>query len=187
MICIIHGGQTGVDRGAHEAAIANGWSISGYMPRRRCDELGPIPADVAQRLTAYESGGYADRTKANVRISDALLVVVPSVQAPERTPGTAMTIDLARERSLSLKIVDPYTNSTEIGDWIASLLRELATTTHSQRLLFAALETYPVCLRLMIAGPRESRWNGARAATVQFLREVGLQIQDLDAASRRIA
>ena len=38
MITITHGGQTGVDRGAHEAAIDNGWRVAGYMPRDQRDE-----------------------------------------------------------------------------------------------------------------------------------------------------
>lgn len=38
LITIIHGGQSGADRGAHEAAISNGWNVTGYMPRDCRDE-----------------------------------------------------------------------------------------------------------------------------------------------------
>ncbi|HSX21410.1 MAG TPA: putative molybdenum carrier protein, partial [Gaiellaceae bacterium] len=69
MITIVHGGQTGVDRGAHEAAIDNGWRVAGYMPRDGRDELGPIPPDVARFLVAHEKAGYGARTEANVRAS----------------------------------------------------------------------------------------------------------------------
>jgi hypothetical protein len=187
MICVVHGGQTGVDRGAHEAAVVNDWPISGYMPRRRCDELGPIPEDVARYLVPYETGGYGERTEANVRSSDAILVVVPLAQDSAHTPGTALTIAIAREQHRLLKIVDPHTSRVEISAWISSACRELAEAAQAQRSLFGSRDPEPVFLRLMVAGPRESRWPGAREATMQLLRDVDLQLRSLDASSRRIA
>jgi Circularly permutated YpsA SLOG family len=186
MICVIHGGQTGVDRGAHEAARENDWLLAGYMPQRRCDERGPIPADVASHLIAHAEGGYVERTEANVRSSDALLVVVPSTQHPGQTPGTAMTLDLARERQMRRKIVDPNSSPVEISDWIASVERELAASAQGQRTLFGPRDFEPIFLRLMIAGPRESRWPGAREATALLLRHVGLQLR-ASASSQKIA
>ena len=105
MITLIHGGQSGVDRGAHEAAIVNGWAVTGYMPSNARDEYGPIPPDVARCLRTHESDRYAARTEANVRWCNALLVVVQDAGNERATPGTAKTLDLALERRLPRMVV----------------------------------------------------------------------------------
>ena len=40
---IVSGGQTGVDRGALDAALAVGFSCGGWCPKDRNAEDGPIP------------------------------------------------------------------------------------------------------------------------------------------------
>lgn len=174
MITVIHGGQTGVDRGAHEGAIANGWAIAGYMPKSCCDELGPIPGAVARHLRENTEGGYAERTEANVRSSDALLVVVPDVREPLGTPGTAMTITRARDRWMPVKIVDPRSVLDEVIGWLSGVRRSIAASPRVQASLFSSA-VEPTALRLMIAGPRASRWTdgcGQTARLVQSLAEL---------------
>jgi hypothetical protein len=169
MITIIHGGQTGVDRGAHEAAVDNDWPIAGYMPSDGRDELGLIPRDVRQHLRPHDKRGYPARTEANVRSSSALLVVVPDADAPRITPGTAKTIDLARSRRMQRMIADPRTDAELIAHWIWSDL--LMTQVAPQLTLDnRAPETVPT--RLLVAGPRESKWHGARIETAALLRRV---------------
>ena len=174
-ITIIHGGQSGVDRGAHEAAIDNGWSIAGFMPRDRRDELGPIPEAVARFLVPHDKAIYAARTTSNVRSASAALIIVHNVDAPRSTPGTAMTIDLATQQRLPRRIIDPATDVAQIARWIWNdlLMRR------PLMLPLDGLKLDPAPLRLLVAGPRESKWRGARVETAALLRRIALAIAEI--------
>lgn len=176
MITLIHGGQTGVDRGAHEAAIDNGWLITGYMPRGGRDEYGRIQPDVARYLIEHEKSAYAARTAANVRSCDALLVVVRDRDDPRATPGTALTLDLAAGLPMGKRrmVVDPTDAADMIARWIWQYLR-----TATLPLPFDAFD--PVPAKLMVAGPRESKWAEARVETAGLLRRVGLELREIGA------
>lgn len=176
MITVLHGGQTGVDRGAHEAAIDNGWPIAGYMPRDGRDELGKIPDAVARLLTPHEKTHYVARTAANVQMASALLIVVHDADDPRATPGTAKTIDLATGRHLRCLIVDPEFDPARIARWIWSDLLRMMTTLPLP-LLGEPLD--PVAAQLLVAGPRESKWPGARAATAGLLRQVARDLAEI--------
>lgn len=179
MITVIHGGQTGTDRGAHAAAIDNGWLVAGYMPRNARDERGPIPPGVARYLRPHEKTNYAARTEANVRSCDALLVVVPNAEDPRATPGTAYTLDLAERLYKRRMIVDPRLPARVIADWIWRDLLALRT-------LPLPLETRghdPLSPRLMVAGPRESKWQLARLETADLLRRVAAELQAINAGA----
>ena len=71
--CIVSGGQTGVDRGALDAAIAAGIPHGGWCPRGRLAEDGPIAAQYQLRET--RSAKYYIRTRKNVLDSDATLIL----------------------------------------------------------------------------------------------------------------
>ena len=176
MITVVHGGQTGVDRGAHEAAIDNGWRVAGYMPRDGRDELGKIPEAVARFLTPHEKTDYAARTEANVRMANAVLIVVHDADDPRVTPGTAKTIDLAIARRLRRLIVDPKFDAMRIARWIWSDLFMMMKTLP---LPFEGPQLDPVSTRLLIAGPRESKWQGARIETAGLLRRVALALAEI--------
>jgi Circularly permutated YpsA SLOG family len=179
-LVIVHGGQSGVDRGAHEAAIEHGWLIDGYMPYNERDELGAIPPDVAQYLRRHPSTSYAARTEANVRSSDAVLIIVRHAANPRETPGTAKTIDLAEARQLRGMIVDPMTHAAQIARWIWN-----ANLMHGTLPLpFDGQVFEPVPTRLLVAGPRESKWPGARAETVALLRRVATHLGEISRETR---
>ena len=175
MITVVHGGQTGVDRGAHEAAIDNGWRVAGYMPRDQRDELGRIPEDVARFLVPHEKTNYAARTAANVRTATAALLVVKDAADPRVTPGTAKTIDLAVERGLRRRVVDPSHDASAIARWIWSDLLMV----HTLPLPFETRVLDPIPTRLIVAGPRESKWPGARVETAALLRRVARALAEI--------
>jgi Circularly permutated YpsA SLOG family len=177
MITLVHGGQTGVDRGAHEAAIDNGWHITGYMPRDQRDELGRIPPDVARFLVPHDKTIYAARTAANVRASTAVLIVVKDADDPRATPGTATTIDLAGDRHLRQMIVDPRTDASTIARWIWYDLLVVSGTLPLPLKTHDALALIPT--KLLVAGPRESKWQGARVETAGLLRRVALALAEI--------
>lgn len=176
MITIVHGGQSGVDRGAHEAAIDNGWCVVGYMPRDGRDELGKIPEAVARCLTPHDKTNYAARTEANVQMANAALIIVHDADDPRVTPGTTKTIELATARKLRRLIVDPSHAAEHLACWI---WRDLMMMTKTLMLPFggAALEAIPTLL--LVAGPRESKWPGACVETAGLLRRVGLALAEI--------
>lgn len=183
MITVVHGGQTGVDRGAHEGALDNGWSIAGYMPRDGRDEHGKIPVAVARFLVSHDKPGLTARTEANVRAAATALFIVRDAEDPRATPGTAKTIDLAATRHLPRMIVDPSTDAMQIARWIWN--RMLASNT-----LLLPLEACPgdplgpPLTRLLIAGPRESKWSGARVETAALLRRVASALAEIPRTPR---
>ena len=177
MITLVHGGQTGVDRGAHDGAIANGWRVAGYMPSAARDELGPIPQDVAKFLVPHDKASYAARTEANVASAGAALIVVRDAADPRVTPGTAMTIDLAAQRRLLCKIVDPTTDAALIARWIWSDL----LVPRPLMLPLDGLTLDPAPMRLLVAGPRESKWRGARVETATLLGRIARAIAEIGA------
>ena len=97
---VVSGGQTGVDRAALDAARALGLPLGGWCPRGRRAEDGAIPAEYPLRETPGDD--YAERTEWNVRDADATLVLTRG----QPSPGTALTIDLARRLERPLLVLD---------------------------------------------------------------------------------
>ncbi|MBN2475626.1 MAG: putative molybdenum carrier protein [Pirellulales bacterium] len=143
MLRIISGGQTGVDRGALDAAIALGIPYGGWCPRGRLAEDGQIPK--RYRLTETDSPAYRVRTKQNVLDSDATLVLCRG----RPRGGTELTIRLAERYERPHRIVDLNrpVSPREISDWLKS-----------ERVRI-----------LNIAGPRESQCPGIAVQTQEFL------------------
>ncbi|MFO0904452.1 MAG: putative molybdenum carrier protein [Pirellulales bacterium] len=136
---IVSGGQTGVDRGALDAAADLGLAHGGWCPRGRRAEDGVIPS--RYELQETESARYDVRTLRNVLDSDGTLVFC----CTEPQGGTALTVRLARQHARPLCVVDL-----------------------DQPLDFVALDAWAArnAIRVLnVAGPRESNQPGiARAA-----------------------
>lgn len=131
---IISGGQTGVDRGALEAALALGIEQGGWCPKDRLSEDGTIPSRYA--LQELESRDYAVRTRENVLDSDATLILFEG----KLQGGTLLTQRLARRLrrpSLAVRLDQPWSPAA-VRDWLG---RESPGT-------------------LNVAGPRESSRPG---------------------------
>ncbi|MCH9048948.1 MAG: hypothetical protein E2O62_00635 [Gammaproteobacteria bacterium] len=73
MMKIISGGQTGVDRGALDAALESGISVGGWCPQGREAEDGPIAEKYP--LQELPDSGYKERTLKNVQDSDATVII----------------------------------------------------------------------------------------------------------------
>lgn len=157
MITIVHGGQTGVDRGAHDGAVENKWNITGYMPNDGKCEDGGIPHYVEVFLKRCHHRGYAARTTANLEIAHALLVVTRDVQHPYATPGTKLTLDEARRLAVPRMVVEPSTHLPTIATWLGKLIKTANPD---------------VPFHLMVAGPRASRWADGRVETRRMLMEI---------------
>ena len=144
---IVSGGQTGVDRGGLDAALALGIEQGGWCPRGRRAEDGKIPGHYRLRETeAYE---YHVRTEQNVIDSDGTLILYRD----KVTGGTKFTYRMARKHNRPCLLVD--------------LTEQLDVEAVRQWLRAAAIRV------LNIAGPRESSHPGimlaARDAVVQII------------------
>lgn len=142
---IIVGGQTGVDRGAHKAAWDKGLKVEGFMPKGCYDEDGPIPPGIAKDLQECSLEGYPARTAMNVEMAGGLLAIVGNVRM-KKTPGTFQTMQLAQLHNICVWCLDQFSSVWEIDD-VARSIRSQGVS------------------RLMIAGPRRSKWyNGENVA-----------------------
>lgn len=73
MLKIISGAQTGVDRGALDAALENKVSCGGWVPEGRKAEDGVIAEIYPVRVLA--GAGYSQRTRKNVQDSDGTVII----------------------------------------------------------------------------------------------------------------
>ena len=157
-IKIVSGGQTGVDRGALEAAVSLGLEFGGWAPHGWIAEDGTVPGQYRERMQEYPSMGgrardYRERTKANVRDSRATLILVDSLPL---SGGTKLTENTAVAMMRSHKVI--AMSATNAKDDALKWLRQ-----------FLGMSS---ALVLNIAGPRESKAPGIQARTKAFLEEL---------------
>jgi len=148
---IVSGGQTGVDRGALEAALECGFACGGWCPQGRTAEDGPIPGRYP--LSELPGAGYEGRTRRNVLDADGTVII----HLGELQGGTRQTAEHCVRRAKPHVLIDATSCTPE------QAAREIAA--------FVERESIAV---LNVAGPRASKWPGARdftyATVVQLLR-----------------
>jgi len=146
------GGQTGVDRGALDAARAAGVTIEGWCPAGGwAEDLPGAPGLLTDYPESQEtpSPEPAQRTEWNVRDSEVTLIISPDTEAGSSgvSPGTALTRGLASSHSRPVRTVGQ-------GD--------VADT-------FKWLQNQGTELTVNIAGQRESEWPGAFEASFRIV------------------
>ena len=98
---LVSGGQTGVDRAGLDLALELGIACGGWCPRGRRAADGPLPERYPLRETL--SADYSERTRLNVRDSDATLILCCGALSG----GTAYTAEVAVRLGRPLRVVDP--------------------------------------------------------------------------------
>ena len=136
---IVSGGQTGVDRGALDAALSEGISCGGWCPEGRQAEDGIISKKYP--LQELIAGGYLKRTRQNVIDSDGTLIIYFS----GLRGGTEDTLRFCLAEKKPYLLVDAD---------------EIATERAAQR-LYEFSEKLGQKAILNIAGPRESMHKDA--------------------------
>ena len=145
-IKIISGGQTGVDRGALDAALEAGIDCGGTCPAGRKAEDGIIPA--IYPLSELTSTVYSDRTRQNVLDSDATLIL----HFGRLEGGTAFTQRCCQEESKLCLVVDASQDQQAVlVETILDFIRQ-----HKIQML-------------NVAGPRASKIRTAQETTKQLL------------------
>jgi hypothetical protein len=148
---IVSGGQTGVDRGALDAAIELEIDHGGWCPAGRRSERGRIPA--RYHLSETMERNYVVRTERNVVDSDGTLILFRN----KMTGGTELTHRLALKHKRPHLCLD--LNQTDGVD------REFDD---NQQMLVEWLSKNDV-ETLNVAGPRESNAFGIQRQAEMFL------------------
>lgn len=156
---IVSGGQTGVDRGALDAALDAGFDCGGWCPQGRIAEDGEIPA--RYRLEELTGKGYENRTRQNVIDSDGTAILYFAVLEG----GTLLTREYCVSHDRAVVLVDAARAAP----------REAAA------LIGAFIERHRISV-LNVAGPRASK----QPAAYGYAREtLALVIAAATAAPRR--
>jgi Circularly permutated YpsA SLOG family len=136
LIKIISGGQTGVDRGALDAALAAGFSCGGWCSGDRNAEDGPI--EQRYPLTPLPGGGSRQRTLKNVHDSDGTAILFHGALSG----GTKLTRDLCIREKKPFVVLD----ATQIIESraVSAILR--------------FIDEHEICV-LNVAGPRAGHWE----------------------------
>ena len=144
---IVSGGQTGVDRAALDVALRAHLPCGGWVPKGRQAEDGVIPDRYP--LDECSMAGAEERTRLNVRDSDATLILVRSHPPEDVEDGTALTLRYTETLSKPTLVVDmdQPTDPQGVADWLAGSGVRV----------------------LNVAGPRESSSPGIYEAAVEFL------------------
>jgi hypothetical protein len=133
---IVSGGQTGVDRGALDAALATGFACGGWCPKDRSAEDGPIPDRYPMMLLM--GGGFRQATLKNVHESDGTAILFRE----SFSGGTLYTHDVCRRERRPYIVLD----ATRISEAGAAAAIERLVEEHEIKLL-------------NVAGPRLSKWT----------------------------
>ena len=104
---VVSGGQTGVDRAALDVAIELDIPYGGWCPRDGWAEDLPVAPGLLAlypRLRPTPAAEPAQRTRWNVRDSDATLILTRGRPAP--ASGTALTLQLAERTGRPVAVAD---------------------------------------------------------------------------------
>jgi len=148
-LTVMSGGQTGVDRGALDAALAYGVRAGGWCPDGRGAEDGPIPARYP--LTPLPGADNAARSRRNVLDSDGTVLLL---FGPPRG-GTRLTLECCVAHGKPHLLIDASrlhcaAAAERIASFVSSLPRGL----------------------LNVAGPRASEAAGAYDYSYETLSEL---------------
>lgn len=133
-IKVVSGGQTGVDRGALDAALDMNIQCGGWCPEGRLAEDGPIPEQYP--VQELPGGDYRDRTRKNVADSDGSAIIYFG----EIEGGTESTLDDCVQLAKPYQLIDGSgMQPGQAAKQIAEFVRERSVRT------------------LNVAGPRASK------------------------------
>ena len=154
---IVSGGQTGVDRGALEAAVNARFPYGGMIPKGRLSEDGTVPAKY-ESMVESETEDYRFRTRWNAEHSDATLILS---FAEELEGGTQRT----RQYCMNVRkpfFIDNPSNPKMDGKRIA-VFKWLEEVSHKNG-------EKPLVLN--VAGPRESKSPGIAEASEKYVARI---------------
>lgn len=135
MLKIVSGAQTGVDRGALDAALERGADCGGWCPEGRLAEDGVVPDRYPVR--ELPDAGYIERTLENVVDSHGTLIIYEK----RYDGGTELTAEFCAEHERPLLCLD----------------LALITPDEAGRQVVEFIGDHGIAV-LNVAGPRASKW-----------------------------
>jgi Circularly permutated YpsA SLOG family len=174
LLKIISGGQTGVDRGALDAALKFEVECGGCCPAGRLAEDGRIP--VRYPVAELPNASYSERTKRNVSDADGTLIICKG----ELSGGTRETLEFCRERGKPHLVIDvTWANIEEAIARATEFVEGLLARERRNRSELAKVSglsrdpsTSLGMTVLNVAGPRASQWPEAHEITRQIISAV---------------
>ena len=175
LLKVISGGQTGVDRGALDAALALEVECGGWCPAGRLAEDGTIP----KRYPVLElpNSGYAERTARNVADSDGTLIISNG----EPVGGTRETVDRCIEMGKPYFVIDCVSMSVQetidaatefvraLSFQVAQRTRNLSSLRKRTGQLRGPSHSLGMTIVLNVAGPRASQWPEGHKTALQIV------------------
>lgn len=154
VICIVSGGQSGVDRAALDFAIARGIPYGGWCPKGGWAEDFPDPPGLLAgypNLRETPESDTRQRTELNVRETDGTLILTRS---DATSLGSAFAIAVAKTHMKPYLIID--IDASDAVERIRTWLGE-----------------HPDIRILSIGGPRESESPGIYDSALRLLNVAG--------------
>ena len=127
------------------------------MPPDRRDELGLIPREVAEHLMPHDQRGRRSAVYANITLASGVLVVVPDAAMADSFTGMTPLLQHVRAARLPFFIADPKTPLTTFIAWVQGVPEREGS------------------VKLMVTGPRETRWQGGEALARRMIAALALQ------------
>lgn len=155
MLSILHSGQTGVERGAHRAALTLGLPITGFKTPTERDELGRLPDDVAACLQRCPDAGPRAAARATLATATGLLVLAPEARTVARTPTIGWLPRAARVHGVRTLVADTSTLPADVIAWLHAGERP-----H----------------RLYITGPRVTRWPPGETLAKRLVMSIAMEL-----------
>ncbi len=147
---VVSGGQTGVDRGALDAALGVDFPCGGWVTGDRMAEDGVIPDRYP--LTPLPHGNYRQRTRLNVVDSDGTLILYDR----SLSDGTRLTYDLCKLLRRHCILISA---------------REISGPTAAAEAVLRFIENNRI-QSLNVAGPRASGWADGYAFALAVMAQV---------------
>lgn len=121
MLKIISGGQTGVDRGALDGALAKNVPCGGHCPEDRMAEDGVI--DASYPVVPLQGAGYRKRTRQNVIDSDATVIIYHTYIITKG--GTELTLKTCISQNKPYLLIDANVFSIEqASDYLVDFIKK---------------------------------------------------------------
>lgn len=147
---VITGGQLGTDIGATRAAFDSKLHTGGFIPLGGRQENGALKVNeiLKYKFCEVASYDYAERTRLNVGIADAVLIISDNL----KSPGTVLTRKLASAAGVPCLVVDDswMIPVAKISEWLEIVKPSV----------------------LMVAGNRESKSKGIEQRVYDALCQV---------------
>jgi Circularly permutated YpsA SLOG family len=173
LLKVISGGQTGVDRGALDAALALQAECGGWCPEGRLAEDGTIPKRYP--VVELSHAGYAERTARNVADSDGTLIIANG----EPIGGTRETIGRCVEMDKPHRVIDCERMQIDESIELATeFVKGLSSRAHARNLPVGQdtsgrsrgpSHSLGMTVVLNVAGPRASQWRDGHQIAEQIV------------------